>query len=122
MTQPTHHTIRWTLGSYGRLSGSGLCTAPEGAGCRLIGGPDCQCEEWDPLRDEQGKPYHLANEDASPERHYMHDQGECNIGLFLENGDIEECGPGHEVVIGELPIEPEWDGDGYTWKPAEART
>lgn len=119
------HRIQWTF-DRDEVVGKVICEEPEGANCRLTGGPECYCEEPDGYywcycedyhieRDPDGTPFHVYE----GERHSNIPMDGCNIVMSLDE-DLLELGPREEFVIGSTPIAPVWDGDGYYWKRAES--
>lgn len=101
LPMPTHHLHRDEDGR-----GHVTCSGPAGALCRLICDEYCGAESW-PCGDPP---------------HRMRDGGECNVVLFIEDGDDVDDSA---VVIGDRdligyvgPITAKWDGDGYLWDAA----
>jgi hypothetical protein len=45
----------------------------------------------------------------------------CNVGEYLENDGLEEHVADHvdPPTINPFPIEYQWDGERYTWRPAQ---
>lgn len=89
------------------------CRAAAGADCRLVGGDDCQCEEWAVERDAEGNPYH----ESDYTRHYMVDSGHCNAELFV-NDAPEDSGTGR-FTAATIPVNLTWEGDWYSWQRAD---
>ena len=109
------HQIEWAF-DCDTVVGKVICEEPEGANCRLMGGPECYCDEAYRIeRDPDGTPFHVYE----GERHSNIPMDGCNIVMSLDE-DLLELGPREEFVIGSTPIAPVWDGDGYYWKRAES--
>ena len=127
-TRMSGHVIVWEFDG-DTVAARVECRAPEGADCRLHGGPGCDCEAWMIRRDPDGTAYHLAADDwYLPEgeesaRHPMV-SGECNVELFLNDDPYlipELCHDRRALfTIGETRIEPVWTGDSYDWRPADS--
>jgi hypothetical protein len=97
-----YHHVEWHL-SRERVDGNVRCFAPEGAFCRLT--CDQGCEEWGPDHE-----------------HPLTDSGCCNVVEFLVNGDsIEDVYDGPSTLLRSGFIEPEWQGDHYTWHYRDER-
>ena len=113
------HRIQWTF-DRDEVVGKVICEEPEGANCRLMGGPECYCDEAYRIeRDPDGTPFHMYE----GERHSNIPMGGCNVAWpgGLEEGEVHYLNDGREkFVIGSTPITPVWDGDGYLWKRAES--
>lgn len=113
----SEHFIRWTF-DRGRVDAVAVCTATDGADCRLTGA--CDCEEWGEIwRREDGTIWHKIvdyGDSIEPVWHEVKPQDDCNICLFInESGCVEELGAG-EFVIGETPIKPVWVDGGCDWE------
>lgn len=122
------HYIEWTF-DRDHVIARAVCTAPEGADCRLVCRYDC--EAWWIERDQDGNPFHsfeaydqTADDDIKIV-HEVKDVGYCNVcdwlnhdpGLIAELA-TEDTKP---FTIGTTPIEPVWPTsiDGYEWTRAD---
>lgn len=109
------HRIEWTHDE-DRTTARVVCDAPEGADCRLT--CDEGCEEWTIERDESG-PFHSVCTLEDDLRHDMRDMGECNVALYLNEGEcIEEMRSGDPspIVVGSVSVIPVWEGGYYSWR------
>lgn len=90
------------------------CRAEHDAPCRLT----CdKCEEWEtPTKLSDG--WWHTSEEGIP--HKMHDMGECNVVLYLEDCPEELCTIANGFKIAEFDITPVWAGEGYEWTPEAA--
>ena len=87
------------------------CESPEGAMCRLECAEACGADEY---------PCFSEDEDGTQRAHKLKDSGHCNAELFINEGDIEACNDMDEEPLWDgMPVEVEWDGDGYVWRGAE---
>ena len=111
------HAIRWTFDA-DYVRSEAVCHAPDGADCRLSG--LCECEEWGEIqRRLDGTIWHriVDGSETEPQWHEVKPVDYCNVCLFInESGCVDDLGAG-TFVIGEVPIEPVWVGDGYDWQP-----
>lgn len=132
MTAPAGHLIEWTYATHG-VQPEVRCEAGADAWCRTRpdADPGCQCEEFKPLRDEQGWFHRVTTYDAldrpveTEEVHRHGPSDECLVVVSM-NADpwvTIETGPHAETfIIGTHPIDATWDGDGYDWTPRKADT
>lgn len=97
-----------------------VCTAPEGAACRLVCAEDCGAEWW-----PCGGYGYDYDADEEREPHPMRDGRYCNVVEYLneENADdlLDEGWAGDAEACGYAgPISVRWsDGDKtYLWQPA----
>lgn len=124
------HKIVWTYEAMmGRVDARVTCESPEDALCRTKPSPGCECEEFFGCdRDEKGW-YHVVEteNDKGEEIKLLHRHEpaeECNIALFMNEDPmdtiLEAAGDRSiDFVIGSTPIKPEWNGDGYDWRPLD---
>lgn len=115
------HEIAWTFET-GHVRGLLVCHAPPKSDCRLTS-VGCDCESGEIKRDPDGTPYHEVeawDEKAgkiTTRRHEMTWQAECNVELFVNQGELEElCEDAFQ--IGRTLVTPIWEGEYYSWEPA----
>jgi hypothetical protein len=119
------HSVSWKIDRW-QVDGTVACHEPEGADCRLHGGPGCECDSWEPLRDEHGKPYHEVDgydekgADAML-RHYMV-SGYCSVAEWIDNDGCTDCYADGEHPVVDGPITVEWTDPGYSWCYADSDT
>lgn len=95
-----------------------VCTAPEGAVCRLVCAEDCGAEAW-----PCGGYDYDAGEELEP--HPMRDGGYCNAAEYLNGDDADDLADdgwvGDPAAKGYAgPISVRWSGadETYLWQPA----
>lgn len=94
-----------------------VCSAPADSWCRVEW--HCECESWsmqglDPVLG----PWHLAYDSHLDDmvKHYGKPGGECAYALSInDSGCVDELGGGTATV----PVDMEWDGDGWCWSFSE---
>jgi hypothetical protein len=93
---PRAHSVKWTIDG-DQIYGAVTCHCVEGADCRMTC-PD-GCEAWILTGHEHG----------------LIDYGECLVVEWFDNVGLEDShGPISEPLRDGF-IDPEWDGDGWTW-------
>lgn len=114
----SEHAIEWEFDN-GGVNARAVCHAAPDADCHL----NCPegCEEWGSFVRRDGDRWHTIPGGVIP-IHRMVVVDYCNYCEFL-NADPFELPEMYErdrprFVIAETPIEPVWDGDGYSWRRA----
>ena len=128
------HKIVWTFEAMmGRVDAEVVCESTPDEICRTkpshLSG--CECEEFfDIGRDERGWFHVVETEsDDGRETKYIHRHeasDDCNIALFMNEDPMDTileaaADRSTTLVIGSTPFEPEWNGNGYDWKPVADR-